>query len=147
MGDSDGDEDGGGVDGDDSGGNSPSRQGAGTETSVPRIGVSRWRRRPWSLSGVSSIRVEVLGHEGLNRRRGGVGRALVEPHHRGAPPPWPRRLVGWAPWLLSGPSSVLWKLPGKIRYWALISSDSENISFVRNQKQQKTATGSSASCQ
>jgi hypothetical protein len=37
MGDSNGDEDGGGVDEDGSGGNSPSRQGAGTETSVPRI--------------------------------------------------------------------------------------------------------------
>jgi hypothetical protein len=33
---SNGDEDGGGVDGDGSGGNSPSRQGAGIETSVPR---------------------------------------------------------------------------------------------------------------
>ena len=37
MGVSNGDEDGGGVDGDVSGGNSPSRQGAGTEISVPRI--------------------------------------------------------------------------------------------------------------
>ena len=39
MGGSNGDEDGGGVDGDGSGGNSPSRQGAETETSVPRIRV------------------------------------------------------------------------------------------------------------
>ena len=37
MGVSNGDEDGGGVDGDGSGGNSSSRQGAGTETFVPRI--------------------------------------------------------------------------------------------------------------
>ena len=36
MGVSNGDGDGGGVDGDGSGGNSPSRQGAGTENSVPR---------------------------------------------------------------------------------------------------------------
>jgi hypothetical protein len=36
MGDSNGDEDGGGVDGDGSEGNFLSRQGAGTETSVPR---------------------------------------------------------------------------------------------------------------
>ena len=36
MGGSNGDEDGGGVDGDGSGGTSPSRQCAGTETSVPR---------------------------------------------------------------------------------------------------------------
>jgi hypothetical protein len=35
MGDSNGDEDSGGVDGDGSGGNSSSQQGAGTETSVP----------------------------------------------------------------------------------------------------------------
>ena len=35
MGVSNSDEDGGGVDGDGSGGNSPSRQGAETETSVP----------------------------------------------------------------------------------------------------------------
>ena len=40
MGISNSDEDGGGVDGDGSGGNSPSRQGARTETSVPRIRVS-----------------------------------------------------------------------------------------------------------
>ena len=39
MGVSNGDEDGGGVDGDGSGGNSPSRQGAGTEISVPRTRV------------------------------------------------------------------------------------------------------------
>jgi hypothetical protein len=36
MGDSNNDEDGGGVDGDGSRGNSPSWQGAGTVTSVPR---------------------------------------------------------------------------------------------------------------
>jgi hypothetical protein len=35
MGDSNGDGDGDGVDGDGSGGNSPSRQGARTETAVP----------------------------------------------------------------------------------------------------------------
>ena len=40
MGGSNGDDGGGGVDGDGSGGNSPSRQGAETETSVPRIRVS-----------------------------------------------------------------------------------------------------------
>ena len=40
MGGGDGDEDGSGVDEDGSGGNSPSRQGAGIETSVPRNGVS-----------------------------------------------------------------------------------------------------------
>ena len=39
MGGSNDDDGGGGVDGDGSGGNSPSRQGAETETSVPRIRV------------------------------------------------------------------------------------------------------------
>ena len=39
MGEGDGDEDGSGVDEDGSGGTSPSRQGAGTETYVPRIRV------------------------------------------------------------------------------------------------------------
>ena len=39
MGVSNGDDGGGGVDGDGSGGTSPSRQGAGIETSVPRIRV------------------------------------------------------------------------------------------------------------
>ena len=39
MGVSNGDEDGGGVDGDGSGGTPPSRQGAGTEISVPRTRV------------------------------------------------------------------------------------------------------------
>ena len=37
MGDSDGDEDGGGVDGDDSGGNSPSRRHAGIEIMSPKL--------------------------------------------------------------------------------------------------------------
>jgi hypothetical protein len=37
MGDSNNDEDGGGVDGDGSRGNSPSRPGAETETSVPKL--------------------------------------------------------------------------------------------------------------
>ena len=40
IGVSNGDGDGGGVDGDGSGANSPSRQGAETETFVPRIRVS-----------------------------------------------------------------------------------------------------------
>ena len=68
------------------------------QSSVPRIGVSRWRRRPWSLSGVSSIGVEVLGHDGLNRRRVGVGGATGPPHTRGArPPPGPCRHHVWGP--------------------------------------------------
>ena len=81
-----------------SGGTSPSRRRAGTETSIPRNGVLRWRRRPWSLSGVSSIGIAFLGHEGLYRRRGGVGGARGLPPHRLARPGGhPRRLMVWAP--------------------------------------------------
>ena len=59
-GDSDGGEDGGGDGGgDDSGGNSPTRQGAGAESSVPRIGLSRWRRL-WMVFSVSVKLVEVF---------------------------------------------------------------------------------------
>ena len=102
MGDSNSDEDDGGVDGDDSGGNSPSRRRAGTETSVPRNGVLRWRRRPWSLSGVLSIRLGFLGHERLYRRRGSARGCLGGPPHRVArPPPRPRPSVVWGPWASS----------------------------------------------
>ena len=55
MGGSNGDEDGGGVDGDGSGGNSLSRQGAETETFVPRIRVFWWRRSYGTLLEKSSI--------------------------------------------------------------------------------------------
>ena len=81
-----------------SGGTSPSRQGAGTETSVPRIGVSRWRWRPWSLSGVSSIGPAFLGRKGFYRRRGGAGGHLGAPHPKPARPgSGPRRLMVWGP--------------------------------------------------
>ena len=49
------------------------------------------------FSGVSSIRVEDLGQDGLNRRRGGVGGATGPPHTRGARPPGPRRHHVWGP--------------------------------------------------
>ena len=82
-----------------SGGTSPSRRRAGTETSVPRNGVSRCRRRPWSLSGVSSIVVGFTRHERLYRRRGGVGRVPRGPPHRVGPPPLcPRWPMVWRPW-------------------------------------------------
>jgi len=72
MGVSSGDEDGGGVDGDDSGGNSPSRQRAGTETSVPRnlsSMAAALRNSSWKLA----YYFRVFTSEGINRRRGGVG--------------------------------------------------------------------------
>jgi hypothetical protein len=85
MGDSNVDEDGGGVDGDGSGGNSPSRQGARTETSVPRN---------WSLMAVvlwnflwmdaNSFRVFVSG--GIYRQKGDARGHPGGPHHLVA---WP----------------------------------------------------------
>jgi hypothetical protein len=51
MGVSNGDEDGGGVDGDGSGGNSPSQQGAETETSISR----NWSSMAAALQNFSSI--------------------------------------------------------------------------------------------
>ena len=104
---------GGGVDGDGFRGHFPARQGAGTETSVPRIGVSRWRRRPWSLSGVSSIGTVFLGRKGFYRRRGGAGGHLGAPHPRPARPgSGPRRLVVWWP---PGPSPTLLRCSGAFR--------------------------------
>jgi hypothetical protein len=38
--------------------------------------------------------------------------------------------VGWGPLALLWPLFGALEASGKIRYWALISSDSENISFV-----------------
>jgi hypothetical protein len=48
-------------------------------------------------------------------------------------------------WPLSYSSSDLWKLPGKIRLQELISSNSENISYVaflkyKNSRKQETGT-------
>ena len=87
-----------------SGGTSPSRRRAGTETSVPRILASRWRwLRNFSRPVAYSFRVFVT--EALYRRKGSLGGVLVEPDHRGARPPWPRRQVGRAPWCPSDSAS------------------------------------------
>ena len=98
MGDSNGDEDGGGVDGDDSGGNSPSRRRAGTETSVPRNLSSRWRRlrnSSWNIVDCS----RVFATEGIYRRRGDVGGVPRGPPHRAAcPPSWPPQPMEWRSW-------------------------------------------------
>ena len=61
MGDSSVDEDGGGMSMEKpSGGTSPSRRRAGTETPVPQILASRWRRL-WKVSRSGFVRIEVLG--------------------------------------------------------------------------------------
>jgi hypothetical protein len=66
MGVSNGDEDGGGVDGDGSGGNSPSWQGARTETSIPRTSSSMAAAlRNFLWMNVDSFRVFAM--EGIYR--------------------------------------------------------------------------------
>ena len=77
---SNGDGDGGGVDGDGSGGNSPSRQGAGTETSIPRILSSMAAE----LRNFSWMEADYLGfsrREAIYRRKGEVGGRPRAPHH------------------------------------------------------------------
>ena len=112
MGDSSGDEDGGGVDGD------------AFRVALPRPGGVPEQRllspRSWLRDGGGSgrflipwlFRLEDLGQGPLNRRRGGVGGGTEPPHNS------------------SGGSRVFWKLRGFLRCWALISSDSENISLL-----------------
>ena len=55
-----------------SGGTSPLQRRAGTETPVPQILASRWRRL-WKVSRTVAFIIEDLGQGPLNRRRGGVG--------------------------------------------------------------------------
>jgi hypothetical protein len=85
MGDSNVDGDGGGVNGDGSGGNFPSRQGARTETSVPR----NWSSMVAVLqnfSGRNTDRFRVFVSEALYRQRGDVREYQGVPHHRVAHP-------------------------------------------------------------
>ena len=80
-----------------SGGTSPFRRRAGTETPVPQILASRWRRL-WKVSVGFVERLRVFATEALNRRRDGVGGLTRRRHNRGArPTPWPRRPMVWAP--------------------------------------------------
>jgi hypothetical protein len=70
---------------------------------------------------------------------GGVARAW-------AAPAW---CVGPS-WPYSASSSVLWKLPDKIRLQELVSSNSENIScvdFLKHKNSRKQGTDTVASCQ
>ncbi len=80
MGVSNGDEDGGGVDGDGSGGNSPSRQGARTETFVPRIlSAMAAELRNFSWMEADSFRVFASG--AIYMRKGDVDGCPGGPHH------------------------------------------------------------------
>jgi hypothetical protein len=80
MGDSNGDGDGGGVDGDGSGGNSPSRQGARTETSVPR-NWSSIAAALWNFSWMDPDTFRVFTPGVIYRRKGDVRGRLRGPHH------------------------------------------------------------------
>jgi hypothetical protein len=80
MGVSNGDEDGGGVNADGIGGNSPSRQGAGTETSVPQ----NWSSMAAALRNFSWIDADslrVFTSEAIYRRKGDVRGHPRGPHH------------------------------------------------------------------
>jgi hypothetical protein len=71
MGVSNGDEDGYGVEGDGSGGNSPSRQGAGTETSV----LQNWSSMAaalWNFSWMDANPFRVFASEGIYKWKGDV---------------------------------------------------------------------------
>jgi hypothetical protein len=115
------------TDRDGSGGTSPSRQGVGTETSVPRnssTAVAELQNCFWKIA--DSPRV--FRPEALYRQRGVVRGQPRAPHTRVAwPGPGPRHLCVRG---ASGSLSVLGKLPGKIRLLELVSSNSENISRV-----------------
>src|SRR5215218_10016202 len=79
-----------------SGGTSPSRRRAGTETPVPQILASRWRRL-WKVSRTMAYTVGVFRSGTLYRRKGGLGGGLGPPDNRGARPrPWPRHNHVWA---------------------------------------------------
>jgi hypothetical protein len=71
MGVSNDDEDGGGVDGDGSRGNSSSRQGARTETSVPR-NWSSMAAALWNFSWMDADLFRVFMLEGIYRQKGDV---------------------------------------------------------------------------
>src|SRR5215217_3729245 len=89
-----------------SGGTSPLRQGAGTETPVPQILASRWRRL-WKVSRTVASSVRVFDAGALCRRKGSLGGGLGPPHHRAARPPSGRARV-WC----GAPMASLWRLSG-----------------------------------
>jgi hypothetical protein len=105
MGVSNGDEDGSGVDGYGSGGNSPTRQGARTETSVPwnwSSMAAALRNFSWMDTG----RFRVFASERIYRRKGDVRGWTRGPHHLVVRPGDPRHPMVRPP---PGPSSsLLW---------------------------------------
>jgi len=128
MGVSNGDEDGGGVDGDGSGGNSPSRQGAGTEISVPRTRVD-------DGGGYGTFRGIWLGPLGFSREKQFIGERARSVGAQGAHSTWWRG-QGWARATLwcgqpLAPLRLSFGLRGcfsKIGTSGFVSSNFENIS-------------------
>jgi hypothetical protein len=130
MGDNNVDGDGGGVDGDGSGGNFPSRQGAGTKTSVPR----NWSSMAAALQNFSWMeagRFRVFAMEGIYRRKGDVRGWPRSPHLM---VPWPGGPAPPHGVAASWPSSVYALdsvfVSGKIGGLAFVSSNSESISCI-----------------
>jgi hypothetical protein len=112
------------TDGDGSGGTSPSRQGAETETSVPRnLSSTAAALRNSSRNFADCFRV--FRREAFYRRRGVVRRQPGWSHNR-----WARPSRVGSPRPPSGSRSVFGSLPGKIGVLELVSSNSENISCV-----------------
>jgi hypothetical protein len=102
------------TDGDGSRGTSPSRQGAGTETSIPR-NLSLTAAALRNCSGKNADPLRVFRPEALYRRRGVVRRQPGAPHTRWAwpgvgPRPLRVRVASGPP---SGSLSVFGKIPGK----------------------------------
>jgi hypothetical protein len=144
MEDSNGDEDGGGVDGDGSWGNFPSRQVAGTETSVPRnwsLMVAALRNFLW----MDTRWFRVFVSEAFYRRKGDVRGHLRGPHHMVA---WPggTRAITWCGCLLA-PLHLPFGLrvcDNTIGTSGFVSSNSENISCIaflkyKNRRKQELA--------
>jgi hypothetical protein len=92
------------TDGDGSGGTSPSRQGAGIETSVPR-NLSSTTAELRNCSGKNADSFRVFRWEASYRRRGIIRGGPGWPHHGWARPgAGPRPRVVWA---ASGPPPAL----------------------------------------
>jgi hypothetical protein len=128
------------TDGDGFGGTSPSRQGARTETSIPR-NLSSTVAALRNCSGKNADCFRVFLWKAFYRRSGGVRGPPGGPHH-----PWARPEGGAPPhgepalWAPSGSLSILVIHAGKIGVLVLVSSNSENIScvaFLKHKKQQK----------
>ena len=100
------------TDGDGSGGTSPSRQGAGTETSAPQNSstvAAELRNSFWKIADSS----RVFRPEASYRRRGDVRSGARGPHAMAArPDPWPREPRVRRP---GGPSPTLLRMTGSFR--------------------------------